>query len=87
MNIKKILNRKSYCSMLECRRQMKALRGGRQKRGNGELQARLLYRLRIYIRFTVWETAMCALDGVNLEIYKGELCSIVGTSGPVSQRF
>ena len=47
--------------------------------GNGEkpvLQVRNLYKI-----YRVGESYVKALNGVNLEIYKGEFCSIVGTSG------
>ena len=47
--------------------------------GNGEkpvIQVRNLYKI-----YRVGESYVKALNGVNLEIYKGEFCSIVGTSG------
>lgn len=35
----------------------------------------------LYKVYRVGDSHVRALDGVNLEIYKGEFCSIVGTSG------
>ena len=40
------------------------------------IQAKNLYKV-----YRVGDSHVRALDGVNLEIYKGEFCSIVGTSG------
>lgn len=37
----------------------------------------------LYKVYRVGDSHVRALDGVNLEIYKGEFCSIVGTSGSV----
>ena len=40
------------------------------------IQVKNLYKL-----YRVGDSYVKALNGVNLEIYKGEFCSIVGTSG------
>lgn len=47
-----------------------------QDRGKPVIQVKNLYKL-----YQVGETYVKALNGVNLEIYKGEFCAIVGTSG------
>ena len=40
------------------------------------IEVRNLYKL-----YRVGDEVVRALDGVNFEIYEGELCAIVGTSG------
>ena len=47
-----------------------------------ETQARPVIQVKnLYKVYRVGDSHVRALDGVNLEIYKGEFCSIVGTSG------
>lgn len=46
------------------------------------IQARPVIQVKnLYKVYRVGDSHVRALDGVNLEIYKGEFCSIVGTSG------
>lgn len=47
-----------------------------QTQGRPVIQVKNLYKV-----YRVGDSHVRALDGVNLEIYKGEFCSIVGTSG------